>query len=544
MTFRELLSTLWRRKLIIIVSIVVCVAAAFAYSKLRSPTYQSTVLIEMASSTSTSGSGTTGASPVTLPDPVQTLGSTAVELGAAKILKDPDVSAVSSSVTGTVDPTSGALSIVATGTTPQRAQAVAAAYASSFDAQIAAVVQGQINKINDNVAQLQTTIANLEAQPASSANSAQITALSGAVSTQLTNKYNIQAEEPFSSVQVQATLPTAPTGLGKSKLVGIGFIAGLLVGIGIALVREQFDNRLRTSPDIESVTSAPILAEIPHDSEVRSGKIAIALVQAPQSQVAESIRELRTSLRVIFEDSPCPMIVVTSPEPGDGKTFVAANLATAWAMSGSKVIAVSADFRRPRLEEIFGLQATGLPGLADLIRSNWKNPDPAARPVAPREMPIGGSADSERTRNANFRGAGPSRSHRESGDDLEQTSVKSLLVETGIWGLQVLPAGTQLDSPSELFGSPGMQPVLDQLPLLADVIVFDTPPVLPVPDTAIIGRMASGTVVVASEGRTDRHDLERTVNRLEATQCRVLGLALNRVRRASSDTYQSYAFKQ
>jgi Mrp family chromosome partitioning ATPase/LPS O-antigen subunit length determinant protein (WzzB/FepE family) len=543
-TFRELLSTLWRRKLIIIVSIVVCVAAAFAYSKLRSPTYQSTVLIEMASSTSTSGSGTTGASPVTLPDPVQTLGSTAVELGAAKILKDPDVSAVSSSVTGTVDPTSGALSIVATGTTPQRAQAVAAAYASSFDAQIAAVVQGQINKINDNVAQLQTTIANLEAQPASSANSAQITALSGAVSTQLTNKYNIQAEEPFSSVQVQATLPTAPTGLGKSKLVGIGFIAGLLVGIGIALVREQFDNRLRTSPDIESVTSAPILAEIPHDSEVRSGKIAIALVQAPQSQVAESIRELRTSLRVIFEDSPCPMIVVTSPEPGDGKTFVAANLATAWAMSGSKVIAVSADFRRPRLEEIFGLQATGLPGLADLIRSNWKNPDPAARPVAPREMPIGGSADSERTRNANFRGAGPSRSHRESGDDLEQTSVKSLLVETGIWGLQVLPAGTQLDSPSELFGSPGMQPVLDQLPLLADVIVFDTPPVLPVPDTAIIGRMASGTVVVASEGRTDRHDLERTVNRLEATQCRVLGLALNRVRRASSDTYQSYAFKQ
>ena len=316
------------------------------------------------------------------------------------------------------------------------------------------------------------------------------------------------------------------------------------MGIGIALIREQFDNRLRTTPDIESLTSAPILAEIPHDGEVRSGKIAIALVQAPQSQVAESIRELRTSLRVIFEDTPCPTIVVTSPEPGDGKTFVAANLATAWAMSGSKVIAVSADFRRPRLEEIFGLQATGLPGLADLIRSNWKNPDPAARPVAPREMPVGGSADLDRTRNAAFRGAGPPRSHREAGDDLEQTSVKSLLVETGIWGLQVLPAGTQLDSPSELFGSPGMQPVLDQLPLLADVIVFDTPPVLPVPDTAILGRMASGTVVVASEGRTDRSDLERTINRLEATQCRVLGLALNRVRRASGDTYQSYAFKQ
>jgi len=90
------------------------------------------------------------------------------------------------------------------------------------------------------------------------------------------------------------------------------------------------------------------------------------------------------------------MVVVTSPEPGDGKTFVAANLATAWAMSGSKVIVVSADFRRPRLEEIFGLQATGLPGLADLIRSNWKNPDPDSRPSPPASR----SAGTRRRRNA------------------------------------------------------------------------------------------------------------------------------------------------
>jgi Mrp family chromosome partitioning ATPase len=122
--------------------------------------------------------------------------------------------------------------------------------------------------------------------------------------------------------------------------------------------------------------------------------------------------------------------------------------------------------------------------------------------------------------------------------------VSSLLVETGIWGLQLLPAGSALDSPSELLGSPGMKPVIDQLPLLADVVLFDTPPVLAVPDTAILGSMASGAIVVASEGRTDRGDLERTIHRLETTNCRVLGLALNRVRRSSSDTYQSYTYKQ
>ena len=145
--------------------------------------------------------------------------------------------------------------------------------------------------------------------------------------------------------------------------MAIGVIAGLLVGCGIALGRDQFDTRLRTSPDIEAITDSPILAELPQDHDVRTGKVSIAMVQAPQSPMAESIRELRTSLRVILDDTPCPLIIVTSPEPGDGKTFVAANLAAAWAMSGSKVIVISADFRRPRLEEIFGLQTSGLPGL-------------------------------------------------------------------------------------------------------------------------------------------------------------------------------------
>ncbi len=142
------------------------------------------------------------------------------------------------------------------------------------------------------------------------------------------------------------------------------------------MARDQFDDRLRNTPDIASVTESPILAELPEDNEVRSGKVAIAMLQAPQSLMAESIRELRTSLRVILDDTPFPVLVVTSPEPGDGKTFVTANLAAAWAMAGSKVIVVSADFRRPRLEEIFGLEVTGQPGLSNLIRANWKNSDP------------------------------------------------------------------------------------------------------------------------------------------------------------------------
>jgi polysaccharide biosynthesis transport protein len=526
----------------------VAVVAAFGYSKIKSPSYQSTSLVEISTTATATGTGTAAGASVTLPDPVQELSSTAVEISAAKLLKDPDVNAVADSVTGTVDTTTGALTITGTGSSAERAQAVTKAYSDAFVDQIQSLVQAQIDKFSAEVITLQAKITALSAGTGALTNQAQITAYNDTVATLLAEQYNIQSGEPYATTEVAANLPTSPSGLSKSKLLGIGFLAGLLVGIGIALVREQFDNRLRTSPDVESITSAPILAELPYDTEVRTGRVAISLVQATQSQMAEAIRELRTSLRVIFEEVPCPLVVVTSPEAGDGKTFVAANLAAAWAMSGSKVIAVSADFRRPRLEEIFGLQATGLPGLADLIRSNWKSPENDDRLAASREAAEADNDDDSSSddhdggsasRTASSRERSSRQKHASQEDEL---SVQSLLIETGIWGLQVLPAGTQLDSPSELFGSPGIRPVLAQLPMLADVVIFDTPPVLPVPDTAIIGRMADGVVVVASEGRTDRHNLERTVNRLETTQCRVLGVALNRVRRSSSEPYPSYAY--
>jgi Mrp family chromosome partitioning ATPase len=89
-----------------------------------------------------------------------------------------------------------------------------------------------------------------------------------------------------------------------------------------------------------------------------------------------------------------------------------------------------------------------------------------------------------------------------------------------------------------------MQPVVDQLPLLADVVLIDTPPVLAAPDTAIIGSMAHGAIVVATEGKTDRVMLERTIRRLETTNCRVLGLVLNRARHSQIDAYQSYAYRR
>lgn len=527
-----MLTTLWNRKLTIVVCVVVAVAAALGYSKLATPNYQSSTLIQI----NTPNSSSSASSSFTLPDPVQELSSTSVQDAAAKSLHDPNLA---SQVTGTVNPTTGALTVTGSGSSPAEAEAVATAYSQAFVNQIQSLAQNQIAKYSIAINQINDKIAALQAQEVpGSANAlltAQITSLTQTSSSLQASQSTIQIGLPYAEIQVSAT-PGAPTGLGKAKLAGIGLIAGLLVGCGIAFVREQFDDRVRVSPDIESVIDGPLLGELPEDADVKKGEVSIALVQAPQSSLAEAIRDLRTSLRVLMVEQQSPMLVVTSPEAGDGKTFVTANLAVSWALTGSHVIVVSADFRRPRLEEAFGIDANGSPGLSDLIKANWKKAEPeSADPDGP----------DERYGPASRRERGDSRLPRgRHGSNFSETTVSNHLLETGIDGLQLLPVGVHLDNPSELFDSPGMQPVLDQLRLLADIVLLDTPPVLASPDTAILGSLTHGALVVATDGRTDRGDLERTANRLEATGCHVLGLVLNHVRRSASDGYQAYTYKR
>ncbi|MHB8430046.1 MAG: Wzz/FepE/Etk N-terminal domain-containing protein [Acidimicrobiales bacterium] len=550
LTFIQFLSILWRRKLTIAVCVVVAVAGALAYSKFRKPSYQSTALVQVSSSASSAAASgqATGNAPINLPNPAQQINSTAVQIDAARIMKDPSPSSLASQVSATVGATGGTLTITATAGDPHQAQAIASAFAQAYIDQTQTYVQAQVNKIGTAITSIGQQITQLQSQVVSPVTTAKIQGLTAALGTLQTQQANIQFGGPYASIQVAADLPTAPSGLSKAKLGAIGIVAGLLVGIGIALGREQLDTRLRTSPEIEEITDSPVLAELPQDQDVRTGKVSIALVQAPHSQMSEAIRELRTSLRVLLDGQQCPLIVVTSPEAGDGKTFVAANLAAAWAMSGSKVIAVSADFRRPHLEELFGLEAEGLPGLSDLILSNWKEPDINGGGPGRGERPMAHRL-STGERDTGGRAAQPSktalpRNGKDQGNQSEKLAVGSVLRDSGIYGLRVLSAGTRLDNPSELFGSPGMQPVLDQLAVLADVVIFDTPPVLAVPDTAIVGGASNGAVVVASEGRTERIDLERTIRRLDTTHCNVLGVTVNGARRSTAENYPSYAYRR
>jgi len=519
------------------VCVVVAVVAALGYSKLQKATYQSSAVVQLQGQASPTG-GSSGTSLVNFPDPSQEVGSPAVQKEAAKLLGPKDAGFVASDVSGTVNSNTGTLTIVATDTDPTRARLVAQAYATAFVDAIQGVAQAQITKIQAEITTLTTQISTLETEVRTGSNPAAPAELSAAT----TNYSNLQSDVtaiqfggPYAVVQTPAGAATPTSTLSKAKLGGIGLLAGLLVGGGVALVQDQLDTRLRDAPDIEAVTAAPILAELPIDAQVRSGKVAVAVVQTPHSPLAESVRELRTSLRVILEDKPCPLIMVTSPAPGDGKTFVTANLAAAWAMTGSRVVIVSADFRRPQIERVFGLRTERLLGLSDFMTAHWDGSGQLGwDPTQVARVETSGSLGAVSV------APGQPSVHERTGGGLDQPDLASLLVKTSIRDLYVLPAGGQRDRPSELFDSPGMQAVLEQLPGVADVVLWDTPPVLAVPDAAVLGRSAHGVVIVTAEGQTDREALERTVQRLEATRSRVYGIVLNRVRHSMAATYHPY----
>jgi len=506
LSLNEFLTTIWRRKITIVFCVVVATAAAWGYATTKEPSYQSNAVVTYAATATTNGS----ASPFTPTPPLAAIASTAVAEDAAHTLHDSNVAATQADVTGVVDPVTGAFTVTATASQPAQAQAIAQAYATALVNSTQAASQAQITKINSIITQLEQQISTIN-----DPTSPQVVALNSSISSLEAQQAAIEIGEPYATLTTPADLPGAPVGYSSLKLAAIGAVAGLLLGIGLALIRSRLDQRMRSAEYEEEEFHLPVLGEVPRDVSVKKGEVAIALVQAPQSPLAESMRDLRTSLRVAIHETSCPVVAVTSPEPGEGKSFVAANLAAAWAMSGSRVIMVSADLRRPKLETTFDGLGASSPGFSDLISANWHG----------TRLPGGEQSHAP--------GAG------ESAD--RETDALKYLLDTGIWGLRLLPAGQQRELPSELFGSPGLSRSIEQLTELADLVIIDTPPVLAAADTPIIANHADGTIIVVNEGSTDRRNLERSLHRLGSTNSRVFGLVFNQVRLSSKDPYLAYS---
>lgn len=275
-----------------------------------------------------------------------------------------------------------------------------------------------------------------------------------------------------------AQTPTTPISPNVPETVLLAGAIGLALAVGGAVLIEFLDDTIKSPEEaLRLAGDLPMLGAIAQ-IEGKDYPDKLIAAEAPLSPVTEAFRVLRTNVQFSAVDKPLDTIMVTSPGPSEGKSITLANLAVVLAQSGHKVIVADTDLRRPVQHRIF--RRDNSEGFCDAILSNHVN-------------------------------------------------VMEYVQPTDVDNLYLLAAGSLPPNPAELLGSERASHVIDVLRAQADVVLFDSPPVLVVADAAILGSRVDGVVLVNDLGNTRRAMARRAVEELQRTRVRLLGLVLNRM---------------
>lgn len=281
-----------------------------------------------------------------------------------------------------------------------------------------------------------------------------------------------------------AASPRSPVFPNIPLNLAMGFIVGIAVGVAVAVLRTVLDTRVRTERDVAEWSSAPVLGTFRYDD--KDPDSPLYMVREPTSERSEAMRRLRTNLQFV-DLGETKSIVVTSSVPGEGKSTTSVNLAIALANAGERVILVDCDLRRPDVANYTGLE--GWAGLTTAL-------------IGKAEL-----------------------------DEVIQPWLRGQL--------DVLTSGQLPPNPSELLGSTAMRKVLEELADSYDVVVIDSPPLLPVADAALLAKFASGALVVVGADRIHKGQLSQTIRNLDTVDARVLGTVLNKASPLKDGTYYS-----
>jgi receptor protein-tyrosine kinase len=277
------------------------------------------------------------------------------------------------------------------------------------------------------------------------------------------------------SIVDSANLPETPISPQPLRNLGLALVLGLLLGVGLAVIRELLDTTVKGHDDISQITDTPVLGGILFDSDAPKQPLLTDL--SPHSPRVEAFRILRTNLQFVDVDRKMKVFVVTSSVPGEGKTSTASNTALALQTAGQRTLLIDGDMRRPQLAKLFSLEGTV--GLTSIL--------------------------------------------------LGRISLDEAVQEHRPSGLSVLTSGTLPPNPAELLQSDAMRHLLIEARVEYDMIVIDAPPLLPVTDAALIASQADGAVVVVRQGKTTRDQFRHSIERLNAVGARALGVTLNMV---------------
>jgi len=489
---RAYLKPLARQKRLILATTLVVVLAAVAYTFTRTPVYTSkaTVLVKP-TGVNLLATGALGTEKLlNLDTEVQFVGSTAVATAAAKSMGTGETpSELLKRVSASVVTASQALQISYTDSSPSVAQQGAAAFAIAYldnrQTQAQQLIATQRQQIASNLANAEAQIRKddgiIASSPASSAASQTAKTDRANAAGQISTLQDQEAivtllnTDP-GQVLVAAQLPKRPTSPDHVLDIGLGLFLGLGLGLGIAFVRGRADQHVREATDLEEVLGVPSLASIPRVPGLQAGIAGLVAAHDTAAPASEAYRALRTTVMAAVGTDGGTLMVV-SAVPGEGKTTVASNLSVMLAKADKRVVLVSADMRRPRLHELFGL--SNHQGLSDILRGDL--------------------------------------------------TLEECLLTTDLMNLVVCPAGQAPADPAELLQSEAMSTLLVALREAADFVVLDCPPVLTVADALVLVPMADAAILVANAASTKRGALAEARNHLEQVGTRLLGGVLNNV---------------
>lgn len=488
----SLLATLRRRALVIVVTTLLVGGAAAAAAYLLGGTYQTTAELLFSQTINTQLNALGLIPPTPNPDKLAAdnqalVGSRRVAMLTVQKLHDgTSVDSVQKDVSVPLPKTSDVVDIVASGGSAQRAANLANAYAS---AAVQLAQQDQTRQTDAIVGALRAQLKRLgRRDPATIGIRARIATVVAAGTAGIAGPQLIQAGHA----------PTTKSGKPLATVL-LGTLFGLLLGIGLALLREQTDPRLRHAEEVSAAFDAPVLTTIPRNRALGQ---RVPLSELPPA-VAESFQMLQANLRYGHSE-PVRSVLVTSSRSDQGKTTVAWNLAVAAASTGIPVALVDADLRRSSIASRYELLP--FPGLAEVLRGVVSD-ESAIQSV--RLSPEPGSQNGHGAQN----GHGPT--------------------------LSVLVAGAAPPDPSALLQSPRLPELLRSLGQRYSLVIVDTPPIAQVSDAIPLLRLVDGVLVVASTNSTRGPEAENLRGQLQALDARVLGAVLNGGTRADGPVYAS-----
>lgn len=506
---RHHLQVLSRRRTIGTITVAVVVGMVLIASYLQEPAYaaKARILLQPRSEESPFDPSTGQRA-----DPDRAL-STEIEVLRGEGVRDHVRQTLGSAPTVSARPvgTTDVVEITARSTKPQWAAEVANAYATSYiDFKRKSAVNDLLaaaKEIQASVDDIQAQIGALDAEVAGAppgvqdvvreSLSAQKNALvqQRGLFKQTLDQLQVSARLRTGGAQLvgSAAVPTSPVSPKPLRNVLLALVVGATLAIALSFLVEHLDDSIESQEDLERLTGpVPVIGVIP---AVRGWKTKdrprVIAGEDPMAPASEAYRTLRTAIEFLAIDHPMGVVQVTSPQPGEGKSTTLANLAVTLATAGRRVTVVCCDLRRPRIHEFFGL--SNEIGLTSVLLGKI-------------------------------------------------TPVHALQSVEGFPTMKVLTSGPILPYPSELLSSSATADVFDRLRRGSDIVLIDSPPILPISDALVLFRRVDATLMVFSALSTNRKDASAALALAHQVDAPLVGAVLNGISSRSGGYGYGYGY--